>query len=248
MRGPDEDVERGALLDDAAILDDGDTVAGVLDDGDLMRVEQDGDAELAIDAAEEIEDRARRLRIERRGRLVAEQHLRFRGQRPRDADALLLAAGKLRRIARALIGEADELQQRQHLARDRGPVEARDLERQRDILEGGARRQQVEMLEHHADRAPHAPPLALAGRGDVDIVDDDAPGARPLEPIDQADQRRFAGAGPTDDPENRPARHRKVDAAQRRHGRLAGTGRERLLDPVERDDGPRRPRLRDRRR
>ena len=41
-----------------------------------------------------------------------QQHLRLGRERAGDADALLLAAGKLGRIAVALVGEADEVEQR----------------------------------------------------------------------------------------------------------------------------------------
>ena len=57
------------------------------------------------------QDRLRRLGVERRGRLVAEQHLGVGRQRPGDADALLLPARQLGRIARALVGEPDQREQ-----------------------------------------------------------------------------------------------------------------------------------------
>ena len=46
------------------------------------------------------------LRIERRGRLVEQHDLRLHAERARDRDALLLAAGKLRRIFVGLLGNA----------------------------------------------------------------------------------------------------------------------------------------------
>src|SRR3546814_9976760 len=59
----------------------------------LVGDEDDGEAELAVDVAEQRQDLPRRLRIERRGRLVAEQDGGLRRQRAGDADALLLPAG-----------------------------------------------------------------------------------------------------------------------------------------------------------
>ncbi len=92
MRGPRQHVEGLAGLDDAAVLDDRDIVADLLDHRDLMRDQQDRDAELAVNALQELKDRARRLGIERRGRLVAEQDARLGRKRPGDSDALLLPA------------------------------------------------------------------------------------------------------------------------------------------------------------
>ena len=108
---PGEDVEHVALLDDAPALDHRDLAGDVADHRHLVGDQQDGQAELAVDAREQLEDRAGGLRVERRGRLVGEQHLRLGGQRAGDADALLLAAGELGRIAVALVGEADEIEQ-----------------------------------------------------------------------------------------------------------------------------------------
>ena len=76
-----------------------------------MGDQHDGHPELAIDVGKQIEDRARGLRIERRGRLVRQQHARPRRQRAGNADALLLAAGEFGRIAVVLVGDADELEQ-----------------------------------------------------------------------------------------------------------------------------------------
>ena len=53
------------------------------------------------------------LPVERRQRLVEQQHPRPLGERARERDALALAAGELVRLAGA---EAVELDQRQHLA------------------------------------------------------------------------------------------------------------------------------------
>ena len=51
------------------------------------------------------------FRIERRSHFVEKQMPRLHGQRPADADALLLAAGKFRRIGVGAIAEANHLQQ-----------------------------------------------------------------------------------------------------------------------------------------
>ena len=51
------------------------------------------------------------LRIERPKRFIEQQNLRFVGERAGDGDALLLTAGKLRRIFFAMLLELDQRQQ-----------------------------------------------------------------------------------------------------------------------------------------
>ena len=81
------------------------------DDGHFVGDQDDGHAEFAVDVGEQIEDRARGLRVERRGRLVRQQHARPRRQRAGNADALLLAAGEFGRVAIVLVGDTDKVEQ-----------------------------------------------------------------------------------------------------------------------------------------
>ncbi len=71
--------------------------------------------------------------------------------------------------------------------------------RQRQVLQHGQMREQVEVLEHHADVAAHLVDL-LDVVGQLDAVDHDAALLVLLEPVDAADHGRFAGA-------RRPADH-----------------------------------------
>ncbi len=185
----------------------------------LVRDHQDREAQLALDAGEQVEDRRGGLRVERRGRLVGQQHLGFGRQRARDADALLLAARQLGRIAVALVGQADHVEQRLDAAPDAGTVGAEDLEGQRHVVEDGARGQQVEVLEDHADRAARRPQRPLVERADVDAVDDDPARGRLLQPVDEPDQGRLAGPAAADDAHDLAARHGQVDAVEGGDGR-----------------------------
>jgi hypothetical protein len=65
--------------------------------------EQDRQFEFGVDGLEQRENLVGRLRIERRRRLVRQQHLGLGRQRPGNADALFLPAGQLGRIAVALV-------------------------------------------------------------------------------------------------------------------------------------------------
>ena len=77
------------LLDQPALLEDRDVAAQRLDHRQLVRDDDDGHAELLVDVAQRVEQRARGLAVERRGGLVAQQHLRAaapaRGRSPRAA-------------------------------------------------------------------------------------------------------------------------------------------------------------------
>ena len=67
-------------------------------------------AELAIDALDRLQHDDAGLHVERAGRLVAEEHLGPLGDGAGDGDALLLAAGKLRREMIHAGRQADQLQ------------------------------------------------------------------------------------------------------------------------------------------
>ena len=82
--------------------------------------------QVAVQPRELLDHVAADLRIERRQRLVEQQHARTHGERARDGDALLLAAGEFARIARGEFLHADHAQ--------------RILDPLRDQLFGGALR------------------------------------------------------------------------------------------------------------
>ena len=75
--------------------------------------EDDGLVDLLLDAQELVLEHLARDGVHRAKRLVHEHHRRVGGHRPCDPDALLLAAGKLRRVALSVLlrVEADETQQ-----------------------------------------------------------------------------------------------------------------------------------------
>ena len=64
-----------------------------------MGDEQGGDAELGLDPADLVAERQADLGVERRQRLVEQEHLGLHGERPGEGDALLLAARQLVRVA-----------------------------------------------------------------------------------------------------------------------------------------------------
>ncbi len=96
-------------------------------------------------------------RVERRERLVHQQHRRIVGERPRDGDPLLHAAGQMVRIG---VREFLQLDQRELCERDLlalGLAHAFHLEPEGDVAERGAPGEQLgEVLEHDAAVEPVA--------------------------------------------------------------------------------------------
>src|SRR5258706_380182 len=82
-----EDLPDRPGLDDASLLQHGDAITDLADPRHLMGDQHDRQAEPPVDVAQQIEDRLRRLGIERRGRFVAEQDAGIVDERPSDADA-----------------------------------------------------------------------------------------------------------------------------------------------------------------
>jgi hypothetical protein len=126
-----------------------------------------------------------------------------------DRDALLLPTGELSRAVLEAIADPNRLDE---------PVEPRaiglapgDRERQQDVLFGVEHRQQVERLEDEADLVATQvrQPLVVEVR-EVDAVEQDGAGRRPIEPGEDVHQRRLARAGRTHD--RGEARRRKADA------------------------------------
>ena len=85
-----------------------DLVAGLGDDAEVVRDEQDRHAELALQLREQLEDLRLDRDVERGGRLVGDQQLGLARQRHRDHHALPHAARQLVRIlVDALLGRRD---------------------------------------------------------------------------------------------------------------------------------------------
>ena len=118
----------------------------------LVRDQHDRDAG-AVQLLEQRHDLEAGAAVERAGRLVGEDQDRLVDQRPRDRDALLLAARQLRRAMVQPVAEADRRQRRARLARRVARAGAGIDHRQLDIGERGRARQQVEALEDEADLA-----------------------------------------------------------------------------------------------
>ena len=111
--GRHQQLGRGRVLGDpAALAHDRDPVAHLDRLVDVVGDEEDGLLDLRLEAEELVLEALAVDRVDRAERLVHQHHQRVGGERPGDADPLLLAAGELRRVAVAELGvEADQLEQ-----------------------------------------------------------------------------------------------------------------------------------------
>ena len=101
-----------SLVGDDLAVAHGDDAVGVGGDVGLVGDDDDGDALLAVERHQRLHDLVRGAGVEIAGRLVGEQQARSVDQGPRDGDALLLAAGELRRRVVFAFAEAEQLQRR----------------------------------------------------------------------------------------------------------------------------------------
>ncbi len=88
-------------------------------------------------------------RIEGGEGLVHEQDVGIERERPRQPDALLLAARQLPRLRVLVAGETDDLDPFGRLVQPGLALDTAHLEPVGDVVEHGAMRQQPEPLEHH---------------------------------------------------------------------------------------------------
>ena len=169
---------------------------------------------LAGEPAHDAQHFVDQFRVERRGDLVAQQHLGRHRQRTGDGDALLLAARKLIGKGVELLGEADAAE---HRAGDRLGLDASrlldHLRRQHDVLPGRKVREQVELLKHHAHFLAQRAQIAV-----VDIesgaVDLDGAVVDALKSVQRAQQGAFAGTAAADDGHHLALFDVQMDAAQ----------------------------------
>ena len=139
--------------------------------GEVVGDEHVGHSELLLQILQKVHDLGLHRHVQRRDRLVAHDQPGPRGQRPRNADALALAARELMGVALGVVGvQAHGLEQLGHqlLGRGaRGDAVQQDRLHQR-LAHRHARVERAErVLEHHL----HVPARALqAGGGQRDDV------------------------------------------------------------------------------
>jgi hypothetical protein len=132
------------------------------------------------------------------------------GDRARDRDALLLAAGELGREVVHAVAEADELERLLRRHRRGG-----DLGDDRHVFARGQARDQVVELEHEADVvAAEARQLAVAGLGQVLAVVPDVAVRGHVETAQDVQERGLAAAGRAEQHHELAGIQIEIDAAQ----------------------------------
>jgi hypothetical protein len=195
---------RGRQLDDLAEVHDRDAVAHVPHDGEVVRDEDDGQAEVALELAQEVQDLRLDRHVERGDRLVGHDELRLQRDRAGHADALALAAGELVRQAVVVLrvepDERHELLDAQ-LALALVVLDPVDDERLGDDRADRLARveRRVGVLEDHLHVAPQRLELPARQRRDVPALEADRARRRVHQAQQQPGGRRLAAAALADD-------------------------------------------------
>ena len=186
-----------AVLKKARIVHHRDPVAEMEGLLHVVRDEHDGGSEAPLDRQQVLLRLGADDRIERAERFVHEQERRLGRERPRDADALLLAAREFMRI---LVGELRgiELEKRQQVFDPRFDprgVPPEQVRHRGDVACDGSVRKQTVALDHVADPVAK---LVLVDRHRCPSIDENPARRRRDQPIDHPQQGRFAGSGGAD--------------------------------------------------
>ena len=233
-----------AFFDDAACVHHRDAVGDLDGSADVVRDEDDREAELALQLAQQ-QGLDLHGRVQRRGRLVGQQQLRLAGERQGDHRALPHAARHLVRIrVETPLGarDAHALEQRERAlpcfaGRDRlvAPDRLHDLRADRIHR---VECQQWLLENHRSDLAAEIDELRAGKLEHVLRADLDAAGDRRaafvVQPQERAQRDALARTRFADQRDDLAALHPQVDAADRMH-RLAAAG-ERHVEVLDVDE------------
>src|SRR5581483_7812510 len=212
----------GPLLDDVAGVHHEQVVGDVARAGEVVRHVEEADAELRLQVRHQVEDPDADRHVEHRDRLVGDHHPRLDGERPRDRDALALAARDLVRVLRRDVlrrHEADRVEQLEHAPVDAAARDdAVDPQRPRDVVADRLDRVQraERILEDHLHlRAVGEHVAAAPLAGDVAPVEEDAALARLVELDEQPRDRALAAAALAGERRDASRLEREADVVDR---------------------------------
>ena len=191
----------------------------------IVRDEEIREMPLALQLLQEIENLRLNRHVERRDRLVGDDEIRVCGERARDADALLLPAGELVRIAvDEALAEPDGFHQlADALALLFARGEAERLDRLGDDLPDRHARieRRVRILEDHLHVLPRAAQLRAGQLRNVDVAEHHAPARRFDQPQHRAAERRLSASRFPDEPERFARKNVERHAVDRLHHAVA---------------------------
>ena len=208
-------------LDDPAEVHDGDAIADMAHDPQIVRDQQQRETEAALQIDEQVDDLRAQRRIEGRRRLVAHQEPGLEQQRARDDDALKLAAGALSRQALDEgIVESDLPQHVGHapkplLVRSDAMLRERRREARPDPHAGIERRERV--LEDELHRGAKPPELLPVQRREVPARDGDGAAVRRQQSQQHPGERALAAAGFPDETHHLASANSEADSVERAH-------------------------------
>jgi hypothetical protein len=229
MARPVEDIARPPGLHDAARVHDGDPVAELGHDAEVVGDEDHREAGLALDVLQEAQVLRLDRHVEGGRRLVGDQQARLARDGDGAGNALADPAAHLVRVGvHAPLGIADP-----HLVQelDDAPVERAAAEptverqRLRDLIAHGQRRVERghRVLQDHRDARPaQFAHLRAALREQIlaleqDLPPDDAPARLRHQPQDRQTRHRLPRPRLPDDPERLPATHGEARPVDRLH-------------------------------
>ena len=201
----------GTVRHDAALVHDDDVAAGVFDVGKQVRGDDDVDALVEGEVADELEHLVAPLRVHAVGRLVEEQEVGVVHERLRQLDALLHARGVGFDVAVARLAQPDV---EQHLVRALhrvDPGQPRQFGAVGDEADGVHPRNVGVVLRHVADARPDLE----RGVRHVEPQHPHAPLVRDDEAEQRLDHRALARPVGAEQPDRAGAERRR-DVAQRR--------------------------------
>jgi hypothetical protein len=214
-----EDRLRVRQLDDLAEVHHRDAVTHLADDGHVVADEQDREIELLLDVLQQRDHVRLDGDVQRRHRLVGDDHPRVDDQRPGERDPLFLATRQLVWVPVSVVRvESDAVQQVTCDLLAATPwSDAVDLQRLRDRLPDGhpGVKAGVGVLEDHLCLPSEPLQLLVVEGGDVLVVEQDGAVRRLLQPEDRLRRRRLSTAGLADEPDRLTAVDGKGDAVDR---------------------------------
>src|SRR3989442_460045 len=206
---------RRSDLDDPAVVQHRHRIGDPEDLGDLVAHHHRGEAEAPVEILDEPVDAVHEDGIEPGRRLVEEDDLRLRDERPGDRHALAHAPRDLLRVLGADALQSHLGQPHLHALGDLRAAQAGLLaQREGDVLRARQRVEERAALED--DPVPIANPVDLApgDAGQVDAAYQDAAGVRTGGAGQMFEKARFAPAAPADDDRDRPVAHFQLQAPE----------------------------------
>ncbi len=218
MSGRIEQLSHRPDLDQAPEIEDADPGDEIAHQAEVMRNEEVSEAERAAEIVEEIDDLGLNRHVKRGRRLIEDDQLRLCGDRPRDGDALLLAARQFVRIAGGEIGgQLHHVQEARNAPIDLGARQSARLERHRDRLTDRAARVErgARVLKDHLHGSVAAAPMRLPG--EIAAFEQNGAIARRREAHDHPRDRRLARAAFAGEAERFALGQGEADVVDRLH-------------------------------